>query len=352
MNAKVVRLRRTFLGALASLVGVLAWRAGPARATAPAASSIGNASLVVGNVALSRDGQQSSTLVQDARLFEGDRVETSHDGELHISFDDGGYIALRPNSALRIDQYVVTGASTDSATLKLLRGALRSVTGWIGKLEPNRYSLAATTVFVGVRGTDHEVIIVPPEEAAPGMDAGVHDRVNEGGTTLRNDKGTIDIAPGAAAYAPGSGAAPRAHVGVPGFFDQRHTQHEQAAVAHAQNIRQHMEERLRARGKLRAGEGFDDFRKRQPTRPQGLGNGQDHPGSAGQRGQREPLQREARQHPRPNAAHAPDRSLEREAPARREARQAQVGERLHERQEAAASRRRESLEHEGRERRR
>ena len=240
MKTPALVLRRRTLGAL--LASVASWLARPPAAlaaTGPDASnpSVGNASLVAGSVLLSRAGQDAQALWQGALLFQGDRLDTRADGELHISFEDGGYLALRPNSALTIDSYIVTGAASDSAALRLLRGALRSVTGWIGKLEPKRYSLAATTVFVGVRGTDHEVIVVPPEEATAEMAAGVHNRVNEGGTTLRNDQGSIDIDPGHAAYSPGTGMAPRAHACVPAFFDRRHTTHEAAAVEHARNGR-------------------------------------------------------------------------------------------------------------------
>ena len=271
MKTPALVLRRRTLGAL--LASVASWLARPPAAlaaTGPDASnpSVGNASLVAGSVLLSRAGQDAQALWQGALLFQGDRLDTRADGELHISFEDGGYLALRPNSALTIDSYIVTGAASDSAALRLLRGALRSVTGWIGKLEPKRYSLAATTVFVGVRGTDHEVIVVPPEEATAEMAAGVHNRVNEGGTTLRNDQGSIDIDPGHAAYSPGTGMAPRAHAGVPAFFDRRHTTHEAAAVEHARNIRQHMEDRLRARGKLQGNERFEDFRQRHASRPE------------------------------------------------------------------------------------
>lgn len=265
-------LRRRTLGTLLAFISSWAVRPSPARAAnGPDASnpSVGTASLVAGSVLLSRASQDAVALWQGALLFQGDRLDTHADGELHISFEDGGYLALRPNSSLTIDSYVVTGAASDSAALRLLRGALRSVTGWIGKLEPNRYSLAATTVFVGVRGTDHEVIVVPPEEATSEMAAGVHNRVNEGGTTLRNEQGSVNIDPGHAAYAPGSGAAPRAHVGMPAFFDRRHTAHEAMAVEHARNIRQHMEDRLRARGKLKGNERFEDFRQRHASRAEG-----------------------------------------------------------------------------------
>jgi hypothetical protein len=333
MNTHIFRFRRQFLGGLVSFISALAWRGESAQAATDGGTanpSVGNASLVVGNVTLNRDGQQPLALVQDAKLNQGDLVETNHDSELHISFDDGGYLALRPNSALKIDEYVVTGAATDSATLNLLKGALRSITGWIGKLDAPRYRMVATTAVIGVRGTDHEVIIVAPEDAAPGMDAGVHNRVNEGGTTLRNANGVVNIASGSAAFSPRSGTAPRAHVGVPEFFNRRRTQHEAAVVTHAQNIRQHMEQRLRARGKLQPNEHFNDFRKRQQVLREKR---------VEQRGQ---LQRGREQPGRPGGAAA------HEAQTGREARHEQWKEHLRQREQAAAHERHEKAVREGR----
>ena len=262
-------IRRRMLAGLASLTTTFWWRNGLTQVGSGGSGithSIGSADLVIGNVILRRTGQPASTLLQGAKLLEGDQIETISDAETHIAFDDGGYLAMRPNSTVKITRYVVTGDVTDLATIDLIKGALRSVTGWIGKLDAPRYRITARTTTIGVRGTDHEVVLVLPEEAATsttGLEAGVHNHVIEGATTLRNANGFINIAPGTAAYSPSSGAAPMSHAVVPAFFNRLRTAQDSAVDKHASNIRQRMEDRLRERGKLRPNEQFNEFRQRQ-----------------------------------------------------------------------------------------
>lgn len=259
-------IRRRVLTGLMSLTTAMWWRSGFAQVGSGGSGitqTIGSADLVIGNVTLRRSGQTASTLVQGTKMLQGDQIETISGAEAHVVFDDGGYLAVRPNSTVRISQYVVTGEATDSATIDLLRGALRSVTGWIGKLDAPRYSISARTTTIGVRGTDHEVVLVLPEEATPDIEAGVHNRVNEGATTLRNANGLVNVASGAAAYSPSSGATPMPHTVVPAFFNRLRTAQDGAVDNHARNIRQRMEERLRERGKLRPNERFNEFRQRQ-----------------------------------------------------------------------------------------
>jgi hypothetical protein len=267
--------RRHVLTALVPLVSALGWR--PAAAQVGSGGSgitqtVGSATLVVGSVTLRRGGQPPAPMPQDAPLLQGDQIETAEGSEAHIVFEDGGVLALRPNSIVRLDQYVVAGDVDDSATINLLEGALRSVTGWIGKLDPARYRITAGTSTIGVRGTDHDVAIVQPQDAAPGMEAGVHDRVNDGATVLSNANGEVNIVRGAAGYTPGAGQAPVLHTAVPAFFNRLRSEHDRVVDTQSNTVRQRMEERLRARGKLGPNEHFDSFRKRQsPLRQRRVG---------------------------------------------------------------------------------
>ena len=259
-------IRRRVLAGLASFTATAWWRGGFAQVGSGGSGitqSIGSADLVLGNVTLRRAGLTASALVQGIKLLQGDQLETISGAETHIAFDDGGYLVIRPNSTVKITQYVVTGDATDSASIDLIRGALRSVTGWIGKLDASRYRVTARTTTIGVRGTDHEIVLVLPEEATSDVEAGVHNRVNEGATTLRNANGVVNVPSGTAAYSPSSGATPVPHAVVPAFFNRLRTAQDTVVDTHARNIRQRMEERLRDRGKLRPNERFNEFRQRQ-----------------------------------------------------------------------------------------
>ena len=272
INPTPLFLRRHLLAGLVSLTSLSWWRHVSAQVGSGGTGitqNIGSADLVVGNVTLRRAGQPPTSIAQGVQLLQGDQIETVAGSEIHVVFGDGGYLAVRPNSTVRIARYVVTGDATDSATIDLVRGALRSVTGWIGKLDVMRYRITANTTTIGVRGTDHEVVLVAPEDATTGLEAGVHNRVNEGATVLRNPNGVVNIPSGTAAYSPSSGTAPVRHASVPAIFNRLRTQQDGAVTNHAQNIRQRMEDGLRERGKLRPDERFEQFRQRQqPLRQQ------------------------------------------------------------------------------------
>jgi hypothetical protein len=332
IDMALLLVRRRVLAGLASLTATIWWRSGSAQVGSGGSGitqSIGSADLVVGTVTLRRAGQPAANLVQGTKLLQGDQIETISGAETHIAFDDGGYLAIRPNSTVKIAQYIVTGDVTDSATIDLIRGALRSVTGWIGKLDAPRYRITASTATIGVRGTDHEVVLVPPEEATTSLEAGVHNRVNEGATTLRNTNGVVNIASGDAAYAPSSGATPVPYAVVPAFFNRLRTAQDRAVDNHARNIRQRMEERLRERGKLRPNERFNEFRQRQqPLRQRRADQNQPVNTAGGQPSQATSASNERQAAQRVLAEQRQERIRQRQerAAQNREARRARTGE--------------------------
>ena len=71
-------------------------------------------------------------LQSGSELFEGDLVRTGDDGRVQFRFTDGGLVSLQPRTEFRIDEYRQGGASQRSF-FSLLRGALRTATGAIGR---------------------------------------------------------------------------------------------------------------------------------------------------------------------------------------------------------------------------
>lgn len=150
-------------------------------------------------------------------VFEGDRLFTADNGEIHVAMEDGGLMALRPETEMRIERFRARGKPDDASLVDLVKGALRSVTGWIGKVNPKGVLVRAPQATIGIRGTDHETVVVPAgsRQAAPGT----YDKVNAGGTTLRTGTGTVDVGVGQAAHAaPGDKAPPRLLDTVPAIF--------------------------------------------------------------------------------------------------------------------------------------
>lgn len=150
----------------------------------------GNIDTVSGEASIiNRDGQPR-TATKGGRVIEGETVATGAAGEVVLLTDDSGVLAVRPLSRVTIEKYQISGTDKDSVSLRLLRGALRSVTGWIGKTSPRNYQVITPTATVGIRGTDHETVI------ADGAEAGTYDRVYSGETALETAMGSVFLQSG------------------------------------------------------------------------------------------------------------------------------------------------------------
>ena len=82
---------------------------------------------------------------------------------------DGGLVALRPDTKLKVDTYVFNGQEdgSENPVFSLLKGGLRAITGIIGKRNKERYNLRTPTSTIGIRGTDHEPFVVLPPAPKP-----------------------------------------------------------------------------------------------------------------------------------------------------------------------------------------
>jgi hypothetical protein len=160
-------------------------------------------------------GQQMPVKLWQA-IHTGETVHTATNSELHITSSDGGLIALRPNSSFQVDEYIATHSPEDKVILRLIKGGMRSVTGWIPKHHPESYEVRVSTAFIGIRGTDHEVHLIETGQ----HEAGVHNHVHEGATVLRNASGEVHIGAGQFAHAPHDDRqAPALLMIKPRFYD-------------------------------------------------------------------------------------------------------------------------------------
>ena len=151
----------------------------------------GNIGSVSGEASIiNRDGQPR-TANKGERVIEGETVATGAAGEVILLTDDSGVLAVRPLSRVKIEKYQISGTDKDTVSLHLLRGALRSITGWIGKTAPRNYQVITPTATVGIRGTDHETVV-----AEDGAEAGTYDRVYSGETALETASGSVFLQSG------------------------------------------------------------------------------------------------------------------------------------------------------------
>ena len=147
---------------------------------------------------------KTASMTTGQKIYEGQTIITASDSEVHLITEDGGVIALRPDTKFRVDEYKAEGDSTDKIFMSLFKGAIRSITGWIGKHDTSAYRITTPTATIGIRGTDHETTVI---ENGGGDQPGTYDTVNEGSTILKTPQGATEVTPGKFAFAPRDGSA-------------------------------------------------------------------------------------------------------------------------------------------------
>lgn len=131
-------------------------------------------------------------LGRDSRVSSGDVLSTEKDSYAQVRFTDGGSLTLKPNTQIKIENYVFEDKAPekDSMIFSLIRGGLRALTGLVGKRagRQDAYRLNTTTATIGIRGTYFGVDDVPPGGAG-GLPQGVYLVVFDGIVVAFNDAG-------------------------------------------------------------------------------------------------------------------------------------------------------------------
>jgi hypothetical protein len=164
-----------------------------------AGAAAGRVDFTTSGVTVSGRQGPARPLAKGAELDSGDVVRTN-EGRAQIRFSDGSYVSLQPNTDFAINDYKFEGKNDDRGFFGLVRGAMRTVTGAVGRVNRNSYRITTPTATVGIRGT-----------------GGVIQVLNDGSTlvigtsgiwSLTNPAGSIDIPAGVSGLAPSTPNTP------------------------------------------------------------------------------------------------------------------------------------------------
>lgn len=110
-----------------------------------------------GVVALQADGSRRP-LARGAEVSPGETVDTGA-GRVQLRFSDGALVSLQPQTQFRIDSYEFKGQpdGSEKGFFSLLKGAMRTITGAIGKTDRKAYRLDTVVATIGIRGTEYAV---------------------------------------------------------------------------------------------------------------------------------------------------------------------------------------------------
>lgn len=171
-----------------------------------AQASVGRVLFKYGNVTV--DSANARLLRQGATVDEGDVIVTGPKGYVQLLLDDGTKIAIRPNSSFEIEALEMPASATApavgagitlKASFKLQKGGFRTLTGRIAQQNPSVYQVTTPAAIIGVRGTNYSTRLCAGDCGSG--DDGLYVGVSEGGATLTNSAGALDIPKNAYGFA-------------------------------------------------------------------------------------------------------------------------------------------------------
>ncbi len=179
------------------------------------AQDAGTVSFATGEVTAER--QPPVPLAKGDAVLGDDTIATGDASRAQLLMIDGAKIAIRPNSRLQIEEYVHAAAtpgatissSDDKSVMNLVKGGFRSITGAIGKDNPQNYEVRTAVGVLGIRGTDFAMLLCIGDcDWAPGVAAGtpvpdgLYIMVTDGTIVFRNEVMNIDVTAGEFVFIP------------------------------------------------------------------------------------------------------------------------------------------------------
>ncbi len=178
-------------------------------------------SVIFARGTVTAERQPPVLLTKGDAVQDNDTVATGDASRAQLLLTDGAKIAIRPNSRLRIDEYIFAGTETgdpdnpvvstsgDRSVATLIKGGFRTITGAIGKENEEDYEVRTPVGVLGIRGTDYSAIFcnadcnfVPGVNPNAPIEDGLYLSVTEGAIFFRNENADIELQAGEYAFIP------------------------------------------------------------------------------------------------------------------------------------------------------
>ena len=120
--------------------------------TTEAFASVGKITAINGSATIERNEQ--TLIAKIGSLIETqDTIVTGDNSQLQMIFNDKTVITLGERTRFVIQAFMFNGLSDSLAEFSLAKGFMKSVTGQIGKLAPERFKVKTKDATIGIRGT-------------------------------------------------------------------------------------------------------------------------------------------------------------------------------------------------------
>jgi hypothetical protein len=187
-EAKAVR----WLAALALLA---------ASAPAWAGAVAGTVLQLTGAMSATQPGSAARSLALRAEVQSGDVLATSEGAYAMVKLIDNTELVLKPATTVALERFAFDHGrpADDGASLRLVKGGLRTVTGLLGKRNKEKFALHTPSATIGIRGTTFFLEYLTGQadgDAASPLAPGLHIYVSDGGVSLANQAGLFLYDPG------------------------------------------------------------------------------------------------------------------------------------------------------------
>ncbi|BAK70595.1 FecR family protein [Aliarcobacter butzleri] len=117
-------------------------------------ANIGTVSLLEGKATILRNGQTLGANMGD-KIENKDVISTQVNSKIKITFIDNTIVTIGKESSLNIEEYIFNTSTKEAKTeLNVLKGAFHTITGEIGKVNPDKFKLKTKSASIGIRGTE------------------------------------------------------------------------------------------------------------------------------------------------------------------------------------------------------
>jgi len=133
----------------------------PPAANTPKLESIGQVIWAKGQVSATLPNQEKRILSRKAEVYKEDTVESDKTGTAQINLTDGTLLAIAVNTKIQFEKYNYDKKDTskDNYVTNLAKGGLRTITGEIGKHNPQETQTKTPVATLTTLGTDYSVIV-------------------------------------------------------------------------------------------------------------------------------------------------------------------------------------------------
>lgn len=191
-------------------------------APAWALDAAGRVLVAAGEVTVVR-GAERIAAQRGTEVRVGDTIQVGAKSNTQIRLTDESIVSLRPDTTFRLSEYVFDAKqpNTQRSVSELVAGGMRTVTGLIARLSPEKYAIRTETATIGVRGTHFSLVECnnscrnPNGTLAPN---GTYGGVTDGRISVVNQSGEHVFGADQYFQVSGTAAAPQRLIAPPAFL--------------------------------------------------------------------------------------------------------------------------------------